>query len=38
VTLALPRDHPAGDDLRASGYDLVNDDDHSYIYSLKLTP
>jgi N-acetylglutamate synthase-like GNAT family acetyltransferase len=38
VTLALPRDHPAADDLRASGYDLVNDDDSSYIYSLKLLP
>jgi N-acetylglutamate synthase-like GNAT family acetyltransferase len=37
VTLALPRDHPAADDLSASGYDLVNDDDSSYIYSLKLT-
>ena len=36
VTLALPRDHPAVDDLRASGYDFANDDDHSYIYSLKL--
>jgi N-acetylglutamate synthase-like GNAT family acetyltransferase len=36
VTLALPRNHPAADDLRASGYDFANDDDHSYIYSLKL--
>ena len=36
VTLALPRDHPAADDLRASGYDFANDDDHSYIYGLKL--
>jgi N-acetylglutamate synthase-like GNAT family acetyltransferase len=36
VTLALPRDHPAIDDLRATGYDFANDDDHSYIYSLKL--
>lgn len=36
VTLALPRDHPAGDDLRASGYDFANDDDSSYIYALKL--
>jgi GNAT superfamily N-acetyltransferase len=36
VTVALPRDHPAGDDLRASGYDLANDDDTSYIYALKL--
>jgi N-acetylglutamate synthase-like GNAT family acetyltransferase len=36
VVVALPRDHPAGDDMTASGYDLANDDDHSYIYSLKL--
>jgi GNAT superfamily N-acetyltransferase len=36
VTIALPRDHPAGEDLRASGYDLVNDDDTSYIYGLTL--
>jgi GNAT superfamily N-acetyltransferase len=36
VTVALPRDHPAGDDLRASGYDFANDDDTSYIYGLKL--
>jgi len=36
VTVALPRDHPAGEDLRASGYDFANDDDTSYIYGLKL--
>jgi GNAT superfamily N-acetyltransferase len=36
VTLALPRGHPAADDLRASGYDFANDDDTSYIYALKL--
>jgi GNAT superfamily N-acetyltransferase len=36
VSVALPRDHPAGDDLRASGYDFANDDDTSYIYGLKL--
>jgi GNAT superfamily N-acetyltransferase len=36
VVVSLPRDHPAADDLRASGYDFANDDDHSYIYSLKL--
>ena len=36
VTIALPRGHPVGDDLRASGYDLVNDDDTSYIYGLLL--
>ena len=38
VSVALPRDHPAAVDLRASGYDLENDDDTSYIYSLKLSP
>jgi GNAT superfamily N-acetyltransferase len=38
VTVALPRDHPAGDDLRASGYDFANDDDTSYVYGLKLSP
>ena len=36
VVVTLPRDHPAADDLRASGYDFTNDDDHSYIYALKL--
>jgi len=36
VTVALPRDHPAADDLSASGYHLANDDDTSYIYGLKL--
>src|ERR1700674_3424133 len=36
VTIALPRNHPAADDLAASGYDLANDDDSSYIYGLKL--
>lgn len=36
VTIALPRDHPAGEDLRATGYDLANDDDRSYIYRLNL--
>jgi GNAT superfamily N-acetyltransferase len=34
VTIALPRNHPAADDLAASGYDLANDDDTSYIYGL----
>jgi GNAT superfamily N-acetyltransferase len=38
VTVTLPRNHPAGDDLRASGYDFANDGDHSYIYRLTLTP
>lgn len=36
VTIALPRDHPAGEDLRVSGYDFVNDDDSSFIYRLTL--
>jgi len=36
VTVTLPRDHPAADDLTASGYHLANDDDSSYIYGLKL--
>jgi GNAT superfamily N-acetyltransferase len=36
VTVTLPRDHPAADDLTASGYHLASDDDTSYIYGLKL--
>jgi GNAT superfamily N-acetyltransferase len=36
VVVALPRNHPAADDLRATGYDFANDDDTSYIYALKL--
>jgi GNAT superfamily N-acetyltransferase len=36
VVVSLPREHPAADDLRASGYDFANDDDHSYIYALPL--
>ena len=36
VTIALPREHPAADDLRASGYDFANDDDSSFIYGLTL--
>jgi hypothetical protein len=36
VVIAVPRHHPAGDDLEASGYDFANDDDTSYIYALKL--
>jgi GNAT superfamily N-acetyltransferase len=36
VTISLPRDHPAADDLRATGYDLANDEDTSYIYGLLL--
>jgi GNAT superfamily N-acetyltransferase len=36
VTITLPRGHPAADELTASGYDLANDDDTSYIYGLKL--
>jgi GNAT superfamily N-acetyltransferase len=38
VTIALPRDHPAADDMHASGYDLANAEDSAYIYSLKLNP
>ena len=37
VTVNLPRGHPAEEDLRATGYDFVNAEDHSYIYGLKLT-
>jgi hypothetical protein len=36
VVVSLPRDHPAADDLHASGYDFANADDHSYIYALTL--
>jgi len=36
VVVTLPRDHPAADDLRATGYDFANDDDHAYIYALTL--
>lgn len=36
VTITLPRDHPAEDDLRASGYDLANAEDTAYIYGLTL--
>jgi len=36
VTVTLPRNHPAADDLAASGYDLANDDDNSYICGLLL--
>jgi GNAT superfamily N-acetyltransferase len=36
VVVTLPRDHPAADDLRATGYDFANDDDHAYIYALAL--
>jgi GNAT superfamily N-acetyltransferase len=36
VTVTLPRDHPATDDMTASGYDLANDEDSAYIYGLHL--
>jgi len=36
VTVALPRGHPAADDLKASGYDLANAEDTAFIYGLKL--
>jgi GNAT superfamily N-acetyltransferase len=38
VTVALPRDHPAADDLKASGYDFANAEDSAFIYGLKLKP
>ena len=36
VSVSLPRDHPAADDMTASGYDLANDEDSAYIYGLHL--
>jgi len=36
VTIALPRGHPAADDLEASGYDFANAEDTSFIFSLSL--
>ena len=36
VKIALPRDHPAADDMQASGYDFANAEDHAYIYALRL--
>ncbi len=36
VTVAVPRDHPAADDLQASGYDFANAEDTAYIYGLSL--
>ena len=36
VSVSLPRDHPAADDMTASGYDLANDEDSAYIYGLPL--
>ena len=36
ASVSLPRDHPAADDMTASGYDLANDDDSAYIYGLLL--
>jgi hypothetical protein len=36
VSIAVPRDHPAADDLEASGYDFANAEDTSFIYSLNL--
>jgi GNAT superfamily N-acetyltransferase len=36
VIVTLPRDHPAGDDMHASGYDFANDEDGAYIYRLML--
>jgi GNAT superfamily N-acetyltransferase len=36
VTVALPRDHPAADDMTASGYDFANAEDSAFIYGRKL--
>ena len=36
VSIAVPRGHPAADDLQASGYDFANAEDTSYIYTLNL--
>ena len=36
VTIAVPRGHPAADDLSACGYDFVNADDKAGVYGLKL--
>ena len=36
VSIAVPRGHPAADDLEASGYDFANAEDTSYIYTLNL--
>lgn len=36
VTVSVPRGHPAAGDLHASGYDLANAEDNSYIYGLPL--
>ena len=36
VSVAVPRGHPAADDLQASGYDFANADDTAFIYTLNL--
>jgi GNAT superfamily N-acetyltransferase len=36
VTIALPRGHPADDDMKACGYDFVNAEDRAGVYGLKL--
>ena len=36
VTITLPRDHPAAEDLIASGYDLADDEDTGLMYALTL--
>ncbi len=38
VTVALPRGHPAADDMRATGYDFANAEDTAFIYGLQLKP
>jgi hypothetical protein len=36
VTITLPPGHPAEDDLRATGYDLVDAESSGFIYALAL--
>ena len=36
VTITVPPAHPAEDDLRATGYDLVDAESSGFIYALKL--
>lgn len=37
VTVNLPPGHPAGDDLKASGYDFADAEPSAFVYALKLT-
>lgn len=36
VTISVPPDHPAEEDLRASGYDFDDAEANAHVYSLKL--